>query len=418
VGPFNRVSDGFRFGVWREPSYVARQQISTKSGATMSDQTKKQSPATIAAQALGWVDDTTRSVTPPLYPSTTFERNTDLSYHDGRCYTRADNPTYDQTSAVLNALEGGTETRLFASGMAAAVAVLHALNPGDHVVAPKVMYWALRSFMLDSSVRAGLTFDFVDNGDTADWAKHIVAGKTKMVWLETPANPDWQITDIAAVAEVAHAAGAQVVVDNTVATPLLTRPIDFGADIVMHSATKYLNGHSDVLAGSLTTAKDSEFWQRVCKQHASGGAVLGVFETWLLLRGMRTLSIRVERASANAMAIAKHFENHPEVEQIQYPGLESHIGHDIAKKQMTGGFGGMLSIRVKGGGKRAVDFHNQCKLFKRATSLGGVESLIEHRASVEGPTSPVPDDLLRLSVGIENGNDLVNDIETALTLSK
>ena len=384
----------------------------------MSDQTKKQSPATIAAQALGWVDDTTRSVTPPLYPSTTFERNTDLSYHDGRCYTRADNPTYDQTSAVLNAFEGGTETRLFASGMAAAVAVLHALNPGDHVVAPRVMYWALRSFMLDSGVRAGLTFDFVDNGNTAEWAKHIVAGKTKMVWLETPANPDWQITDITAVAELAHAAGAQVVVDNTVATPLLTRPIDFGADIVMHSATKYLNGHSDVLAGSLTTAKDSEFWQRVCKQHASGGAVLGVFETWLLLRGMRTLSIRVERASANAMAIAKHFENHPEVEQVQYPGLESHIGHNIAKKQMTGGFGGMLSIRVKGGGKRAVDFHNQCKLFKRATSLGGVESLIEHRASVEGPTSPVPDDLLRLSVGIENGDDLVNDIETALTLSK
>ena len=384
----------------------------------MSDQTKKQSPATITAQVLGWVDDATKSVTPPLYPSTTFERNTDLSYHDGRCYTRADNPTYDQTSAVLNALEGGTETRLFASGMAAAVAVLHALNPGDHVVAPKVMYWALRSFMLDSGARAGLTFDFVDNGDTADWAKHIVAGKTKMVWLETPANPDWQITDITAVAEVAHAAGAQVVVDNTVATPLLTRPIDFGADIVMHSATKYLNGHSDVLAGSLTTAKDSEFWQRVCKQHASGGAVLGVFETWLLLRGMRTLSIRVERASANAMTIAKHFENHPEIEQIQYPGLESHIGHDIAKKQMTGGFGGMLSIRVKGGGKRAVDFHNQCKLFKRATSLGGVESLIEHRASVEGPTSPVPDDLLRLSVGIENGDDLVNDIETALTLSK
>ena len=384
----------------------------------MSDQTKKQSPATITAQALGWVDDATRSVTPPLYPSTTFERNTDLSYHGGRCYTRADNPTYDQTSAVLNALEGGTETRLFSSGMAAAVAILHALNPGDHVVAPKVMYWALRSFMLDSGVRAGLTFDFVDNGDTADWAKHIVAGKTKMVWLETPANPDWQITDITAVAELAHAAGAQVVVDNTVATPLLTRPIDFGADIVMHSATKYLNGHSDVLAGSLTTAKDSEFWQRVCKQHASGGAVLGVFETWLLLRGMRTLSIRVERASANAMAIAKHFENHPEVEQVQYPGLESHIGHDIAKKQMTGGFGGMLSIRVKGGSKRAVDFHNQCKLFKRATSLGGVESLIEHRASVEGPTSPVPDDLLRLSVGIENGDDLVNDIETALTLSK
>jgi cystathionine gamma-synthase len=384
----------------------------------MSDDTKKQTPATIAAQALGWVDETTKSVTPPLYPSTTFERNTDLSYHDGRCYTRADNPTYDQSCEVLNALEGGVETRLFASGMAAAVSVLHALNPGDHVVAPKVMYWALRSFMLDSGVRAGLSFDFVDNADIAEWDKHIIAGKTKLVWLETPANPDWQITDIKAVADLAHAAGAVVTVDNTVATPLLTRPIEFGADIVMHSATKYLNGHSDVLAGSLTTAKDSEFWQRVCKQHASGGAVLGVFETWLLLRGMRTLSVRVERASANAMAIAKHFENHPEIEQVQYPGLESHVGHEIAKKQMKGGFGGMLSLRVKGGEKRAVDFHNQCKLFKRATSLGGVESLIEHRSSVEGPTSPVPGDLLRLSVGIEDAGDLVNDLETALQLTK
>ena len=384
----------------------------------MSDHAKNQKPATITAQALGWVDDATKSVTPPLYPSTTFERNTDLSYHDGRCYTRADNPTYDQACEVLSTLEGGSETRLFASGMAAAVACLHALSPGDHVVAPKVMYWALRSFMLDSGVRAGLSFDFVDNADIADWDKHIVAGKTKLIWLETPANPDWQITDIAAVAELAHKAGAKVVVDNTVATPLLTRPIEFGADIVMHSATKYLNGHSDVLAGSLTAASDSEYWQRVCKQHASGGAVLGVFETWLLLRGMRTLSIRVERASANAMAIAKHFENHPEVEQVQYPGLASHAGHDIAAKQMTGGFGGMLSIRVKGGEKRAVDFHNQCQLFKRATSLGGVESLIEHRSSVEGPTSPVPGDLLRLSVGIEDADDLVNDLETALRLSK
>ncbi len=385
----------------------------------MSADNKKQQPATITAQALGWVEETTRSVTPPIYPSTTFERNADLSYHDGRCYTRTDNPTYDQACAVLDALEGGAQTRLFASGMAAAVALLHALSPGDHVVAPKVMYWALRSFMLDSGVRAGLTFDFVENGNTADWVSHIKPGKTKMVWLETPANPDWQITDIAAVADAARKAGAIVAVDNTVATPLLTRPIELGADIVMHSATKYLNGHSDVLAGTLTTAnKDSEFWQRVCKQHAGGGGVLGVFEAWLLLRGMRTLSIRVERASANAMAIARHFENHPEVAQVQYPGLESHVGHDIAKRQMNGGFGGMMSIRVKGGGARAVDFHNQCKLFKRATSLGGVESLIEHRSSVEGPTSPVPDDLLRLSVGIEGINDLIHDIETALTLSK
>jgi cystathionine gamma-synthase len=370
--------------------------------------------ATIAAQALGWVDETTRSVTPPIYPSTTFERNTDLSYHDGRCYTRADNPTYDQACAVMNALEGGEDTRLFASGMAAAVCVLQSLSPGDHVVAPKVMYWALRAFMLDAGVRAGLSFDFVDNGDTEDWTRHIQPGKTKLVWLETPANPDWQITDIAAVCDAAHKAGAIVAVDNTVATPLLTLPIELGADIVMHSATKYLNGHSDVLAGTLTTARKDAFWEIVSKQHKGGGAVLGVFETWLLLRGMRTLSVRVERACANAMAIAKHFENHPEIEQVQYPGLENHIGHEIAARQMSGGFGGMMSIRVKGGTERAVAFHNATKLFKRATSLGGVESLIEHRASVEGPDSPVPGDLLRLSVGIEDANNLIKDLENAL----
>ncbi len=377
-----------------------------------------QHPATVAAQALGWVDDATRSVTPPLYPSTTFERNTDLSYHEGRCYSRADNPTYDQACAVLNALEGGADSRLFASGMAAAVCVLQALQPGDHVVAPKVMYWALRAYMQDVGARSGLTFDFVDNGDADAWQSHMQPGKTKLIWLETPANPDWQITDIAAVAKAAHDIGAIVAVDNTVATPLLTRPIEFGADIVMHSATKYLNGHSDVLAGTLTCAQKDAFWEQVCKQHKGGGAVLGVFETWLLLRGMRTLSLRVERASANAMTLARHFENHPEIEQVQYPGLESHIGHDIAKRQMTGGFGGMLSIRVKGGTERAVAFHNGCKLFKRATSLGGVESLIEHRASVEGPTSPVPGDLLRLSVGIENCDDLISDIETALADTK
>ncbi|MFH1804618.1 MAG: PLP-dependent aspartate aminotransferase family protein [Pseudomonadota bacterium] len=384
----------------------------------MSEQPKTYRPATFTAQALGWVDEATRSVTPPIYPSTTFERNTDLSYHDGRCYSRADNPTYDQACAVLNALEGGEDTRLFASGMAAAVAVLRSLEPGDHVIAPRVMYWSLRGFMLDSGVRAGLTFDFVDNGDCQSWISALKPDKTKLVWIETPSNPDWQITDIAAVADAAHQAGAIVAVDNTVATPLLTRPIELGADIVMHSATKYLNGHSDVLAGSLTTARKDPFWDRVCVQHKGGGAVLGVFETWLLLRGMRTLSIRVEKCCTNAMAIAQHFEHHPDIVQVQYPGLASHVGHDIAKRQMTGGFGGMLSLRVKGGRNRAVAFHNACNLFKRATSLGGVEGLIEHRASVEGPDSPVPDDLLRLSVGIEDIDDLISDLESALASGK
>jgi cystathionine gamma-synthase len=234
------------------------------------------------------------------------------------------------------------------------------------------------------------------------------------LWIETPANPLWSITDIAGAAEIAHQAGALLAVDSTAATPVLTRPLALGADIVMHSATKYLNGHSDVIAGSLTVAREDEFWQRLLTARSGGGAILGSLEAYLLLRGMRTLHVRVERACHSAQRIAERFAGHPNVEAVLYPGLPTHPGHAIAARQMVGGFGGMLSIRVKGGAAAAIAAAARVELWKRATSLGGVESLVEHRASIEGAGSPVPPDLLRLSVGIEHPDDLIADLEAAL----
>ncbi len=234
-------------------------------------------------------------------------------------------------------------------------------------------------------------------GDVEALAQAVRPGRTKLVWAETPGNPTWEVTDIAAAAGIAHGAGARLAVDSTAATPVLTRPIAHGADIVMHSATKYLNGHADVLAGVLVTARDDEPWRRVRALRHDGGAVLGPFEAWLLLRGMRTLFLRVRACSRSAQTLAEHFERHPKVAHVLYPGLAGHPGHEVAARQMEGGFGGMLSLRVAGGAPAALEVCGRTKVFKRATSLGGVESLIEHRASIEGPDSAVPDDLVRLA---------------------
>jgi cystathionine gamma-synthase len=239
-------------------------------------------------------------------------------------------------------------------------------------------------------------------------------GKTKLVWVETPANPLWTVTDIAATAQAAHAAGALLAVDSTVATPVLSQPLALGADLVMHAATKYLNGHSDLIAGSLSTGADNEHWQRVRKVRAQIGGTLGSFEAWLLLRGLRTLHLRVRAACASAQRIAEHFDGHPQVRAVLYPGLPQFPGHEVAWRQMAGGFGGMLSLRVQGGEAAAIAVAAQTQLWKRATSLGGTESLIEHRASVEGAGTPAPADLLRLSVGIEHVDDLIADLEQAL----
>jgi cystathionine gamma-synthase len=375
---------------------------------------KEVHPATVAAQALGCVDDRTKEIVSAIHTSTTYIRDEDNQYRNGRIYARDHNPTFESPEAVLNALEGGHSTLLFASGMAAATAVFQSLAPGDHVLAPKVMYWSLRNWLKNFATQWGLTIEFVDM-DQADAVRAALRpGHTKLVWVETPANPTWTITDIALVAELAHSVGAVLAVDSTCATPVLTRPIEFGADIVMHAATKYLNGHSDVIAGTLTTREDSVAWQRIRPLRAQLGGITGPFEAWLLARGMRTLYLRVREACRSAQQIAEHFQGHSLVSEVLYPGLPSFAGHAVAARQMSGGFGGMLSIRAKGGEGAAIATAARVQLWKRATSLGGVESLIEHRASVEGAGTPAPADLLRLSVGIENVSDLIADLEQAL----
>jgi cystathionine gamma-synthase len=371
-------------------------------------------PATRVAQALGWVDETTRAVVPPVHVATTYLRDPDNQYRSGRSYARGDNPTFDHPEAVLRSLEGAAACLTFASGMAAATAVFMALRPGDHVVAPQVMYWGLRKWLQTTATEWGLRVELVDAGDIDAIRAAVRPGETKLVWIETPANPTWVVTDIAATAEIAHKAGARLAVDGTVPTPVLTRPLELGADIVMHSATKYLGGHSDLVAGALAGAREDEHWARVKAVRNSGGAILGPFEAWLLLRGMRTLYLRVERSCRSAEAVARHFEGHPRMEQVLYPGLAAHPGHAVAAKQMQGGFGGMLSLRIKGGEEAAIATASRVRVWKRATSLGGVESLLEHRASVEGPDTPCPPDLLRLSVGIEDPGDLIADLEQAL----
>ena len=375
---------------------------------------KNMKPESIAAQALGWVDEATRAIAPPIHTATTYLRDVDNQYRSGRVYARDHNPTFDQAEAVLTALEGGHQTLLFASGMAAATAVFQALAPGDHVLAPIVMYWSLRNWLKNFATQWGLNIEFIDMNSPAALKAAIQPGKTKLIWIETPANPLWTITDIAATCEIAHEAGALVAVDSTVGTPVLTQPLKLGADIVMHAATKYLNGHSDVIAGTLTVREDSPTWQRIRSIRAQIGGVLGPFEAWLLTRGMRTLYPRVRTACASAQRIAEYFEKHRLVGEVMYPGLKSFVGHAIAARQMHGGFGGMMSIRVKAGEAAAIATAAHVQLWKRATSLGGVESLIEHRASVEGAGTPAPGDLLRLSVGIEDAGDLIADLENAL----
>ena len=371
-------------------------------------------PATLAAQALGWIDEGTGAVVLPVHTATTFLRDPDNEYRRGRNYARADNASFDQPEALITALEGGAASLVFASGMAAAMAVFHSLPAGTHVVMPQVMYHSLRRRVAAYATNGHLTADFVDMTSLDTLRAAVRPGQTRLVWAETPSNPLWSITDIAGAAEIAHQAGALLAVDSTAASPVLTRSLSLGADIVMHSATKYLNGHSDVIAGSLTTATKDEFWQRLVATRSGDGAILGGFEAYLLLRGMRTLYPRVERACRSAQQIAERLAAHPRVLEVLYPGLPNHPGHTIAARQMQGGFGGMLSIRVKGGEAAAIAAAARVEIWKRATSLGGVESLLEHRASIEGSGSPVPPDLLRLSVGIEDPDDLIADLETAL----
>jgi cystathionine gamma-synthase len=376
---------------------------------------KPWSRRSLAAQAMGRIDPLTRAVVPPIHVTTTYVRDPDNAYSSGYAYGRPDNATVRDAEAVIAALEGaGTGALLFSSGMAAATAVFQALEPGDHVVAPKVMYWALRNWLTTQAARWGLAVELVAMDDLDALKSAVRPGETKLVWAETPANPLWTITDIAAAADIAHAAGARLAVDSTAASPIHTRPLALGAGIVMHSASKILNGHSDVIAGALAGTAADPFWQRIAQIRAAQGGILGPLEAYLLLRGLRTLHVRAAAQAASAAELARRLARHPHVAAVLYPGLPEHPGHAVAARQMEGGFGFMLSVRVAGGEGAAIGTAAEVGLWKRATSLGGVESLIEHRASVEGPDTPCPPDLLRLSAGLEDPGDLFDDLDRAL----
>lgn len=368
---------------------------------------------TLVAQALGAGDPTTNALVPPIHMSATYLRDPDNGYSAGYVYGRTDNVSVQQVEALMAALEGAEEAITFASGMAAATAVFLALDKPTHIVASQVMYWGLRSW-LQNIARYGHSITFVETSDLAAVRAAVRPGETGLFWIETPSNPLWTITDIAAVSEIAHEANALLCVDSTVATPVFTCPIAHGADIVVHSATKYLNGHSDVVAGTLATANVSDFWAQIRQVRAQIGALLGPFDAWLLMRGMRTLEVRVREQARTAALLAERLVGHPALSAVLYPGLASHPGHHVAVRQMAGGFGGMLSIRLAGGEAAAIAAAARVKVWRRATSLGGVESLIEHRASIEGHGTPCPADLLRLSVGLEDPDDLFFDLVRAL----
>ncbi|MEE3502765.1 PLP-dependent aspartate aminotransferase family protein [Acidiphilium acidophilum] len=372
-------------------------------------------PATRVAQAMGRIDQATRAVIAPIHVSTTFIRDPDNQYSSGFVYGRPDNATVREAEAVLAMLEAAPAgALLFGSGMAAAIAVFAVLNAGDHMLAPRIMYWALRHWMMTELPRRGIAVDFVAMDDPAAVLAAVLPGRTRLIWIETPGNPLWTITDIAAIAGIAHAAGARLAVDATVASPYHLQPLALGADFVMHAATKILNGHSDVVAGVVAGARDDADWQRIVTARRLGGAILGPFEAFLLMRGMRTLFLRAAAQAANAAALAARLAAHDHVAHVLYPGLPDHPGHAIAAAQMRNGFGSMLSIRVRGGAAHAIATAAAVRVWHRATSLGGVESLIEHRASIEGEGTPCPDDLLRLSVGIEHVEDLYADLDRAL----
>ena len=375
---------------------------------------KKASLESRLPHACHYIDPVSGGISPPLQFSTTYARDAEYEYLSDYSYSRAGNPSWEVLEQVCAELDGGAEAKCFASGMAAVCAFFETVNSGEHVVAPRVMYHGAQDWLRRISERRAIGLSFFDAGDIEKLREAVQPGKTSVVWVETPVNPTWDIIDIAAAAEIAHAAGAILAVDGTVASPVTTRALEHGADIVFHSATKYLNGHSDVVAGVLVTKEMNRRWEEIKLVRTLMGGVLGPFEAWLLLRGMRSLFVRFNQASQSALRLAQYFENDPRLQRVLYPGLESHPGHEIAKRQMTHGFGAMLSLLVNGGAEEAKRIAGNTRLFVRATSLGGVESLIEHRASVEGPHSEVPQNLLRLSIGIENCQDLIDDLEQSL----
>jgi len=367
---------------------------------------------TLAVHAGRRTDPATGAVTPPIHLSTTFERGTDGEYPLGFSYSREGNPTRQSLEECLASLEGGKEALAFSSGLAVATALLQGLEPGDHIVAPVEVYFGLRQLIGGVFAKWPLETTYVDMTDLAA-VKASMRPNTRLVVIETPSNPLLQITDLAAVARIARAANAITVCDGTFTTPVLQRPLDCGIDMIWHSTTKYIGGHSDLTGGALVTRYDNYLFERARKSLMFGGAAPSPFDCWLALRGVSTLPWRMRAHCQNTQAIAEFLQKHPAVERVHYPGLPDHPGHDIAGRQMSG-WGGMLSFQVRGGRDAAMAVAARAELFIRATSLGGPHSLIEHRASIEGRSTKTPQNLLRASIGLENSDDLIADLQQAL----
>ena len=367
---------------------------------------------TIAAQAAHSIDPTTGAVAPPIYLSTTFERDEDGEYSRGFTYSRGNNPNRQHLEKCVAMLEGGEVAAAFSSGMSAISSVFQALAPGDHVVIASDCYHGTARVLQNVFSVWGLTASWVDMTNP-EAVMQSLRPETRVVWTETPSNPLLKITDLAEVARIAREAGAICICDNTWASPVLQQPLALGCDLVMHSTTKYLGGHEDVMGGVIVSKENSEFFRRIKLIQNNCGAVPSPFDCWLVLRGIRTLHLRMAAHSERALKTARFLEIHPAVEEVHYPGLSRHEGNAVAARQMSG-FGGMLSFQVAGGQERAMEVAAGVKLFVRATSLGGTQSLIEHRASIEGPESETPENLLRVSVGLEDVDDLIEDLAQAL----
>jgi len=359
------------------------------------------------------IDSSTGAVTLPIHLSTTFERTPDGKYPLGFSYAREGNPTRQSLEECLAVLEGGKDALAFSSGMAVATALLQGLEPGDHIIAPDDCYYGLRQVIGSVFVKWPLDVTYVDMTNL-NALRAAVRPATRLVLIETPSNPLMKIVDLVAVARLAREANAISVCDGTFTTPVVQRPLNLGVDMVWHSTTKYMGGHSDMVGGALVTRYDNYLFERARKSLMFGGMAPSAFDCWLALRGLSTLPWRMRAHSANAQAVAEFLQRHPAVERVYYPGLPEHPGHDIAKQQMLG-WGGMLSLQIHGDLEAAMAVTGRVELFTRATRLGGPHSLIEHRASIEGSNTRTPQNLLRMSIGLENSDDLIADLKQALS---
>ena len=375
---------------------------------------KDLSISTKIAQALHFSDPETGSVVPSIDHSATYSRDENYQPRQAYWYRRDGNKTTQLAEEIISELENANASLLFSSGMSACTAVLEMLPAEAHIVVPRVMYHGVLGQIQNFASKNRIRVDYYEAGDLISMETAIEYEITQLVWVETPNNPNWEVTDISAASKLAHKAGAKLIVDATATPPTMTKSLDLGADISFHSATKYLNGHSDISAGVLSFNKESSISENLYNIRKLHGTVLNSQDAFLLIRGLRTLFLRVKQNSKNAMLLAKHFNNHEFIEKVLYPGLETHPNHQIAKHQTNGQFGGMLSVIVKGSQTDAINVVRNCKVFYPATSLGGVESLIEHRKTVSGDDFPVHENLIRISAGIEDPVDLINDLEQAL----